>query len=450
MNSESIKDLQNKLTKISLCEEELGKAHLTHPEDVIFMKGPESGVSEVVSRMNQTLENPAQTTIKWDGSPALIFGYGSDMKFRVMDKHMFDKTDPSGRNVLSPKQFQQYDINRGVDRGDLAQVISIVWPGLQKATPKQPGYYWCDLLWPESNTNIETQPESYNSKNSVEFFYFKPNPTGILYRIETDSDVGKQIAGKKAGVAVHQFIPGDAPEKAEEINNLNKQQGKKEKVKPTDFAQSLDGSLGNLKPELSTTISILPSKMNVSPNFDKGFSKIFHAEAKKLQVEAKKLAPTINSFIGPIPGANKTTNDIFHSWLLSYINYEVRKLGLSGSTEEQKQKVDSLLKVIGNDFGEYIKLQLPKIKVQQNQQLIIDHVNANLRGMKNAYILWAKLYSLKMMFYNQIDVAGKQSPVKGFIGKDSDIESQEGYVAHGLKYVDRLGGFSAQHLAGRG
>lgn len=446
---EDLKYLQSALTKISLCEEELSKAHLTHPEDVIFIKGPIAGVSEVVSRMNQTLENPTQTTIKWDGSPALIFGYGSDMKFRIMDKHMFDKTDPSGRNVLSPKQFKQYDINRGVERGNLAQVIAILWPNLQKITPRQPGYYWGDLLWPETTTSVTTQPQSFSKDNS-QFFYFKPNPTGVLYRIEVDSDVGKQISGKKAGIAVHQFIPGDAPEKADEINALNKQQGKKEKVKPTDFAQSLDGSLGNLQPNLSSEVSVLPSSMNVSPNFDKGFSKIFRAEAKKLQDTAKKLEPTINSFIGPITGANKTTNDTFHSWLMSYINYEVRKLGLSGSPEEQKQKVNNLLKVIGNDFGEYIKLQLPKIKVLQNQQLIIDHINNNLKGMKAAYQLWAQLYNLKMMFYNQIDVAGKQSPVKGFIGKDSDIESQEGYVAHGLKYVDRLGGFSAQHLANRG
>jgi uncharacterized protein Usg len=76
----------------------------------------------------------------------------------------------------------------------------------------------------------------------------------------------------------------------------------------------------------------------------------------------------------------------------------------------------------------------------------LNHIQINKKGMMNLYKMWAELYKLKMHIYNDLDVAGKQGQVKGYL-KTGD-ESQEGYVAHGVKYVDRLGGFSAQNLAG--
>ena len=46
----------------------------------------------------------------------------------------------------------------------------------------------------------------------------------------------------------------------------------------------------------------------------------------------------------------------------------------------------------------------------------------------------------------QLNKAAESSPVKGQL--DDGTETHEGFVANGLKFVDRMG-FSRQNLAGR-
>lgn len=433
-----LRNLVDKLSSLVLNEAELAKAHLTHPEDIIIMQGSR-GLDTALKYMTATLHQPDQATIKWDGSPALIFGYGPDGKFRVMDKHMFDKVDDSGRNVFSPKQFAQYDINRGVDRGTMIQDVTNLWPGLQKATPKTPGYYWGDVLF------------GAPLQDSNGLYTFRPNPTGIEYKIQSNSPFAQQnIKGKRAGIAVHQFIPADAHQKAIEATQEARRQGKKETYKATDFAQSLNGSLGHLQVPPKSSIAILPSKMAITPEMNTAGWDDAIERVKKMLVP---LAPSIDKFVAGIPLANKTTNDAFRGYLTSYINYEVRKIAPSlSASKTPKQRdavINSALKMMGKDFMNYVQQKLATAKMtDNNKQMILNHIQANQKGMLYLYRVWGDIYKLKMHIYNDLDVAGKQSPVKGYLQGGS--ESQEGYVAHGVKYVDRLGGFSAQHLAGRG
>jgi len=110
--TEYLRQLSNKLDKLTLLE---AKGHLDHPEDLVFLNGSQGAISAVDSIIN-TVKSPKEITIKWDGYPALIFGRGPDGKFSIMDKHMFNKKDGTGRLVFSPEQFQKYDMNRDVDR----------------------------------------------------------------------------------------------------------------------------------------------------------------------------------------------------------------------------------------------------------------------------------------------------------------------------------------------
>lgn len=433
-----LRNLVNKLSALLLTEAELAKAHLTHPEDIVIMQGSR-GLDTALKHMTATLQQPDQATIKWDGSPALIFGYGPDGKFRVMDKHMFDKVDDSGRNVFSPKQFAQYDINRGVDRGTMIQDVTNLWPGLQKATPKTLGYYWGDVLFgsPLQDTNG--------------FYIFRPNPTGIEYKIQSNSPFAQQnIKGKRAGIAVHQFIPADAHQKAIEATQEARRQGKKETYKATDFAQSLNGSLGQLQVLPKSSVAILPSKMAITPEMNTAG---WDDAIERVRQMLAPLAPNIDKFVAGIPLANKTTNDAFRGFLTSYINYEVRKIAPSLSASQTPKQRDAVinnaLKMMGKDFMNYVQTKLATAKItDNNKQMILNHIKDNQKGMLYLYRIWGEVYKLKMHIYNDLDVAGKQSPVKGYL--QGGAESQEGYVANGVKYVDRLGGFSAQHLAGRG
>jgi hypothetical protein len=77
---------------------------------------------------------------------------------------------------------------------------------------------------------------------------------------------------------------------------------------------------------------------------------------------------------------------------------------------------------------------------------IDNHFQQNMEGLKGAFEIWAAIYALKMPVVGQLDKAAESSPVKGYL--QNGKQSPEGFVSHGLKFIDRMG-FSRQNLAGR-
>ena len=159
-----------------------------HPEDSVF-----NGIGaarDAVNSMYYVIENPETLTIKWDGFPALIFGYNDKGQFTVSDKYMFDK----GQEYLgtSPKFWQEYDASRGKSRPDLYLKLNSIWNGLKAAVGSSKGFFWGDLMWAD-------QLQNQNGK-----LVFKPNT--VTYAVPVNSALGKTIAGTKGGVAVHQYF----------------------------------------------------------------------------------------------------------------------------------------------------------------------------------------------------------------------------------------------------
>jgi len=159
-----------------------------HPEDSVF-----SGLGDAkdaIDSMYYVIKNPETLTIKWDGFPALIFGYNDKGQFTVSDKYMFDK----GPEYLgtSPKFWQQYDASRGKSRPDLYAKLNNIWNGLKAAVGNSQGFFWGDLMWAD-------QLQNQNGK-----LVFKPNT--VTYAVPVNSDLGKTISGTKGGVAVHQYF----------------------------------------------------------------------------------------------------------------------------------------------------------------------------------------------------------------------------------------------------
>ena len=137
--SESLASLRNKLESLAVPPLNEDKGHLDHPEDLVFL-GDVTGANRAVDAIVKTVSNPKTITIKWDGYPALIFGRDTNGKFSIMDKHMFNKKDGTGRQVYSPEEFRKYDLDRGVDRSDLHRLIAEIWPNLEKASNGTKGY----------------------------------------------------------------------------------------------------------------------------------------------------------------------------------------------------------------------------------------------------------------------------------------------------------------------
>jgi len=379
--SESLSSLKSKIEELSILEE--GKGHLDHPEDMVFLGGSK-GATQAINATVATAKNPKTVTIKWDGYPALIFGRGTNGKFTIMDKHMFNKKDQTGRQVFSPQQFVEYDRARGVDRSGLYQIIADLWPGLEKADNSK-GFYWGDLLF--------TQP--LQDQNGM--YKFKANPNGIAYTVDADSEIGQLFKGKQSAIVVHQFIPASA--------------------QTTDESVPLDGGIGALKN--NSNVAIVPAKMPITPKL-----KVDASLIKNAQTAVSQHGAAVDKLMNTAPQAANTFQTLF----TTYIN---------------KRIVAGDLNNLVDGFMEYFKAR-PMTDAMRTK--LTQHLEANKEGLVGAFTIWVALYQLKMNLVAQLNKAAEASPVKGYL--QDGTQTQEGFVANGLKFVDRMG-FSRQNLAGR-
>jgi hypothetical protein len=409
--SESLAYLRDTINSINVVNEAFTGGHAPHLEDSVFLGGTQ-GVADAINSVNTTIKKPQTATIKWDGYPALIFGHGPDGKFSISDKHMFNKADGSGRAIYSPAQFIEYDRLRGVERSGLAAIIPAIWPGLAKASKGTTGYYWGDLLF--------SQPlEDQNG-----YYVFKANPKGITYTVDANSQIGQQLAGKVAGIAVHQYIKPDAPAKAEKMS------AKGQKVHPTDFAVSLNGKLGGLKED--SDVAILPSKLPQTPKIA-----LPEAELKEVNAKISKYGKALDKFLNTdylgIP------SDGFKNNMLGvYFNNRIREGNLNDLT-------DGFYKFIENrPMSGVMKQKLLTGYVDKKTgKQYPGHIPANPAGVQALMEIWSSVYKLKTAILNQLNQAAESSPVQGAL--DDGTKGQEGFVANGYKYVDRMG-FSRQNF----
>lgn len=380
--SESLRDLTSSLNRIALTED---KGHLDHPEDLIFLQGS-SGATRALNSIIDTAKNPKRITIKFDGYPALIFGRDANGRFSIMDKHMFNKKDGTGRAVYSPNEFRQYDLNRGVDRSQLHALINEIWAGLEKASKSATGYFWGDLLF--------SQP----LKAQQGVFKFKANPNGITYTVLEDSEVGDLLGGKQAGIAIHQFMTPDAF--------------------TTDDAQPLHGTIGQL--QNNSNVAIVPSAMPNTPVI-----RLNATLVKNVQSALTKYRRVVDDMMNNAPQARTTFNGLF----TVFINKKI----VSGN-------LDNLV----GDFMHYFENKSANPGGTEMQ--LSNHFHEHKDGLIGAFTIWIAVYQLKMDIVGQLNKAAEESPVKGYL--DNGTETHEGFVSNGLKFVDRMG-FSRQNLAGQ-
>lgn len=178
-------------------QEEKRAARTPHPEDALFLGGSDAADS-ALKGLTWLSQNPTAATIKWDGKPALIFGFLPDGSFTIQDKYMWDANFPA----RSPEDWIAYDRQKATGRlrPDMYPKIKAIWPGLKAAT-KAAGFYWGDLLWAgKLNTN----------NGSLQFM-----PNTVAYTITADSPIYKIAANSTGGVAVHQKFKNFGDAKAE-------------------------------------------------------------------------------------------------------------------------------------------------------------------------------------------------------------------------------------------
>jgi len=170
---------------------------IEHPEDMVLDQGSR-GLNQALQGILTAAANPAETTVKWDGKPAIIFGRKPSGEFVLTDKAGFLAKGYDGL-ATSPEQIERMMAQRGGERGELVNIYRKLFPLLLQAVPQDfRGYIQGDLLF------TDTPPV----RNGA--YEFQPNT--VKYRVPQDSALGTKIGSSEVGVAVHTTLaaPGAA------------------------------------------------------------------------------------------------------------------------------------------------------------------------------------------------------------------------------------------------
>ena len=168
--------------------------HLEHLEDDIINRGSAGGVNAInfLKSVRDMLAGNSgakiNTTVKWDGAPAIICGVNPENgKFFVGTKSIF--------NVTPKINYTTADIRRN-HTGAVAQKLSVCLNHLSSLNIKQ--ILQGDLLF--------TNDKKMAAIRGEKMITFTPNT--ITYAVQANSNVGKKIARAKMGIVFHTMYTG--------------------------------------------------------------------------------------------------------------------------------------------------------------------------------------------------------------------------------------------------
>ena len=176
---------------------ELSPARIHHAEDLIFWEGS-AGAMRAVQQLEQLAKGTQSLTIKWDGSPAVVFGRNPNGEFIFTDKHGFMAKSYDGR-ATNPEDLEGAIMQRAKDKSKTksykayASKMKSVFEIFQNAVPETfQGYFVGDMLY-------FTTPKKVGNS-----FVFQPNV--VNYQVPAETDLGKRIGTSRAGVVVHYMM----------------------------------------------------------------------------------------------------------------------------------------------------------------------------------------------------------------------------------------------------
>jgi hypothetical protein len=171
-------------------------ARIQHLEDLVIWHGSEGG-KKSIQKLHQVESSPKSISIKWDGSPAVIFGRNANGEFVLTDKSGFTAKGYDGK-VTSGDDLEKMFLGRAkgeIDdsRRNFASKMKNIWNTVESVIPTDfRGYLHGDLLW-------FSTPQPKDGR-----LVFKPNVT--TYSVDAKSDIGQKITKFDVGIVVHQSI----------------------------------------------------------------------------------------------------------------------------------------------------------------------------------------------------------------------------------------------------
>mgnify|MGYP001210892867 FL=1 len=349
-------------------------ARIQHAEDLIFFQGSKGAIRTLEALKSMEQGGQENVTVKWDGSPAIIFGRNENGEFILTDKSGFTAKGYDGR-AKSAEALQKMlmarpgarnpDPKKAEGYARLASNMKDIFDEYEKAVPKDfSGYLKGDLLY--FNT-----PEVIDNK-----FVFTPNI--VTYRVDVNSDLGKQIAQSKTGIVVHRLMDENGQE----------------------------GPVPNNMQFIGTEVLLFPSVTVQQP------AEIEDEDINALKASVSKFGASIDKMLDKptlMQLKMKDLPDIFYTYMNS--------------------KVDTGLTKLGQDFLEWMKTsKISGVK----QTRIIDHISQNQQAFNAMWDIVTGILIVKDKIIKQFD--SHDSTVKADIGPhgpvtpDAHGDGGEGYV----------------------
>lgn len=330
------------------------EARIQHAEDLVFWEGSKGAMRAVNSLANMAKgDGHKAATIKWDGSPAVIFGRDLNGDFILTDKSGFGAKGYDGKPT-NGEDLEGMLLNRSVGKNKdnpnyraFAGRMKNVFKVFESAVPSShQGYFKGDLLY-------FSTPQEKNGR-----FIFKPNT--VTYSVDVNSEVGKKIAKSQTGVVIHREMDEGGTEAP--IKNFDMFEG--------------------------TSLLVLPPvQAQAAPEVDM-------AQIKSLSSLVQSNGPAIDSFLDRSKLAAMKVSD-FSQILYTYLN----------------SKVDKGLDNLGKDFVQWLttsKVSKPK------QAKLIEYVKENIQAFQ---AIWQTVNGIMKVKDNIIDQLEQQSTdIKASIG----------------------------------
>lgn len=175
------------------------EARIQHAEDLIFWEGSRGALRAVTALQSLEQGKHNDVTIKWDGSPAVIFGRNEDGEFIFTDKSGFNAKTYDGKPTSSDavrSMFAKRNPSKPEQQAIFADSMANLYKLYEQSFPNHViGYLAGDLLY--TNT-----PPMQDNK-----YIFKPNL--VTYKVDANSSIGQQIKTSITGVVVHKFLTPD-------------------------------------------------------------------------------------------------------------------------------------------------------------------------------------------------------------------------------------------------
>lgn len=326
------------------------KARIDHPEDLVLDEGS-AGASRALKAMVSVANKPHQATIKFDGSPALIFGW-DQQGFVLTDKSGFSAKgyDGMARSPDAVEAMLRGDTGRRVkldtpeakaERDRFAKTIAGLYNTLKALVPKTfEGYLQGDLMW--------------SSRPNVVDGNYVFGPVKILYRIPVNSELGKRIGASKIGLVIHSIYNTRYDVEASAVKDLS------------------DLRLAEL-PE----IVVLPHALRIKDPLP-----IPAKAIEKLSAMITKYAPYVDQFLF---GSAKT----LPSLMKSYVNHLA-----SQGTVDYSRASDGFLSWLDSSDSKASDSMRSTVKSQ---------ISANQAGYKAVWAIIDGLKEIKLSIKSQLD-----------------------------------------------